>query len=203
MASDRILSSEGWYVDDVEVTDGSWQNVVAQTAPGTTSLTWRLPEVESDAACFRISMMAGECESTPGVRSAPFVILSGDPQDADGDGDGVPDLHDDCPEDANPDQADADGDGAGDVCDPCPADNPDDPDGDGVCQGSDNCPEDANPDQADADGDGLGDPCDPEVTCALFPGFFPDRYARCAMILLLLVSPFLLGVSRRTRPPCH
>jgi len=39
----------------------------------------------------------------------------------DGDGDGVGDVNDNCPSNANPDQADADGDGAGDACD-TPAD---------------------------------------------------------------------------------
>lgn len=39
----------------------------------------------------------------------------------DEDGDGVPDLADDCPGLANADQADGDGDGVGDACDPEPA----------------------------------------------------------------------------------
>ncbi|HEV8700923.1 MAG TPA: thrombospondin type 3 repeat-containing protein [Candidatus Polarisedimenticolia bacterium] len=38
----------------------------------------------------------------------------------DADGDGVDDLHDNCPLVANPDQLDTDQDGAGDACDPCP-----------------------------------------------------------------------------------
>lgn len=38
----------------------------------------------------------------------------------DGDGDGIPDGLDNCPELENPGQEDADGDGIGDVCDPCP-----------------------------------------------------------------------------------
>jgi hypothetical protein len=40
----------------------------------------------------------------------------------DQDGDGVPDLCDNCPAVPNPDQLDTDGDGLGDPCDPCPAD---------------------------------------------------------------------------------
>ncbi len=56
------------------------------------------------------------------------------------DGDGVPDVLDNCPAFANPTQADGDGDGAGDVCD--------------------NCPSAANADQADGDGDEWGDACD-------------------------------------------
>lgn len=35
----------------------------------------------------------------------------------DGDGDGIPDVCDNCPDDYNPDQADSDGNGIGDVCD--------------------------------------------------------------------------------------
>ena len=38
----------------------------------------------------------------------------------DTDGDGIPDIYDNCPFDYNPDQLDSDGDGFGDACDPCP-----------------------------------------------------------------------------------
>ncbi len=38
--------------------------------------------------------------------------------DFDSDGDGIPDIDDNCPHTANADQADADGDGIGDACDP-------------------------------------------------------------------------------------
>ncbi len=57
----------------------------------------------------------------------------------DGDGDGEPDLSDNCPRLANPDQADGDRDGIGDACD--------------------NCPSVVNPAQLDADGNGLGNAC--------------------------------------------
>ena len=82
---------------------------------------------------------------------------------ADSDGDSLGDACDNCANDANTDQADADGDGVGDACDNCQDDaNADqaDADGDGVGDACDNCPDDANADQADADGDGLGDACD-------------------------------------------
>jgi len=59
---------------------------------------------------------------------------------ADGDGDGVFDSDDNCPEVANSSQTDTDADGLGDLCD--------------------NCPDDANPTQADDDDDGVGDACD-------------------------------------------
>jgi hypothetical protein len=71
----------------------------------------------------------------------------------DQDKDGIWDHEDNCPWTFNPDQADGDGDGLGDVCD-------DDWDNDGVLNDDDNCPWTFNPDQADGDGDGLGDVCD-------------------------------------------
>jgi hypothetical protein len=73
----------------------------------------------------------------------------------DGDGDGVPDVFDNCANDYNPDQADLDGNGIGDACD-------DDIDGDGVLNHLDNCAYVVNPDQADSDRDGVGDACDPD-----------------------------------------
>jgi outer membrane protein OmpA-like peptidoglycan-associated protein len=110
----------------------------------------------------------------------------GDACDADDDGDGILEPHDNCPLAWNQDQANLDQDlcppgsdlcvpdDLGDACDP-------DQDGDGIptdyqandgnpgdhlcthlqavlCD--DNCPEAPNPDQADADGDGPGDACD-------------------------------------------
>ncbi|UCE17296.1 MAG: VCBS repeat-containing protein [Gemmatimonadota bacterium] len=58
----------------------------------------------------------------------------------DRDGDGIADIIDNCPDQANPGQADSDTDGVGDACD--------------------NCLDEYNPDQDDADGDTLGDACD-------------------------------------------
>lgn len=80
--------------------------------------------------------------------------------DLDGDGDGVADTDDNCPDRANVEQYDEDGDSFGDLCD--------------------FCPHIATPGQnADADGDEVGDPCDPQPTVAtemlvLFDGFHGD-----------------------------
>lgn len=99
------------------------------------------------------------------------------------DGDGIPNVDDNCPEFAsqnqadadedglgnkcdncryvsNPDQTDIDGDGIGDACDKCPNDPNNDIDGDGICGDVDNCPFVANGSQGDRDGDGLGNKCD-------------------------------------------
>ena len=79
------------------------------------------------------------------------------PPEDDGDGDGVADGDDNCPDDANADQADADQDGVGDVCDDTPL-GPDG-DGDGFPDVLDNCPTVPN-DGTDSDHDGIGDACD-------------------------------------------
>lgn len=69
--------------------------------------------------------------------------------------DGILDVDDNCPFDANASQADADGDGIGDACDAFT-----DRDGDGIKDQDDNCPTMENPDQLDTDHDGVGDLCD-------------------------------------------
>jgi len=73
--------------------------------------------------------------------------------DDDDDNDGVLDVNDNCPQQANTNQADNDNDGLGDACD-------NDDDDDGVLDGYDNCPLVYNPGQNDRDNDGLGDVCD-------------------------------------------
>ncbi len=73
-------------------------------------------------------------------------------QPNDRDGDGVPDLRDNCPTVPNPDQEDRNANRIGDACE--------DPDADGVLSAKDNCPAVPNPSQQDVDGDGKGDACD-------------------------------------------
>nr|XP_032519767.1 cartilage oligomeric matrix protein [Danaus plexippus plexippus] len=103
----------------------------------------------------------------------------GDSCDPDADGDGIPNVPDNCPLTPNPDQLDRDEDRSdkrGDACDNCPrrfnpgqedADNDGlgnvcdpDMDNDGIPNDHDNCPLVFNPQQEDMDGDGVGDLCD-------------------------------------------
>jgi hypothetical protein len=99
-----------------------------------------------------------------------------DPPPPDGDGDGVEDAADNCPEASNPDQLDSDGDGLGDTCDPEYSISPGDDDGDGKGDGEDNCQNIFNPGQEDGDSDGLGDACDTNIALTeppRFQGFEP------------------------------
>ena len=73
---------------------------------------------------------------------------------ADVDGDGVPDIRDNCVFVANSDQQDINSNGRGDTCD--------DFDQDGLINSKDNCPDNPNRDQKDEDSDGIGDLCDTE-----------------------------------------
>ncbi len=68
------------------------------------------------------------------------------------DGDGIPDVKDNCVSVPNSDQVDIDQNGRGDVCD--------DYDRDGIINIKDNCPSVPNYNQADTDVDGIGDTCD-------------------------------------------
>ncbi|MFN0144930.1 MAG: thrombospondin type 3 repeat-containing protein, partial [Dehalococcoidia bacterium] len=79
----------------------------------------------------------------------------------DTDGDGLPDVRDNCDDIDNPGQEDFILDGQGDLCD-------DDDDNDGVPDSSDNCPRfispsgEVSPSQNNFDGDSMGDICDPD-----------------------------------------
>jgi len=98
---------------------------------------------------------------------------------ADGDGDNVGDICDNCPDDANADQTDSDGDLLGDACD--------------------NCPNDYNPDQSDIDEDGIGDVCD--GCCEGMRGNVDGQFGETPNIadLVYLVDYMFFGGPA---PPC-
>lgn len=86
-------------------------------------------------------LLVAACDRAFGLDSTALVDAG-----IDSDGDGVPDLRDNCPSIPNADQSDLDGDGVGDVCDNCPLVENHPPVGEA---------------QADSDMDGVGDACDP------------------------------------------
>ncbi len=105
-----------------------------------------------------------------GTSNANVVVNTNSP---DGDGDGIADDEDNCPEMSNADQADLDNDGTGNVCD-------DDADGDGITNDVD-C-NDLNAGigltttwYADTDGDGFGDASDMVSACMQPTGYVVDN----------------------------
>ena len=108
---------------------------------------------------------------------------------ADIDGDGIPDIRDNCVSTSNADQADIDRDGLGDVCQ--------DFDRDGIPNAHDNCPNVPNVDQADQDGDGVGDVCDNEES-RLTEKYPFIRWAGIGFAALVIVS--LLGLTLVSKP---
>ena len=99
---------------------------------------------------------AGNLASAKDVVSIPATLSKSNPNYmiADVDGDGIPDIRDNCVSVANPDQLDVNNNNRGDVCD--------DFDQDGIMNIKDNCPDNPNLDQRDTDADGIGDVCDKE-----------------------------------------
>jgi len=108
-----------------------------------------------DNTVFRIVFHSDPSVVFEGAVVDDFQV-SGFQDDEDDDNDGVLDVDDNCPLQANADQADNDGDGLGDVCDP-------DDDNDGIPDSQDLCPLIPDPAQSDFDGDGIGDLCDPDI----------------------------------------
>jgi parallel beta-helix repeat protein len=129
-----------------------------------------------------------------------------DESEPDSDGDGTPDVCDNCPEDPNkvepgecgcgvPDtNDDKDADGIPDCIDTCPNEpdsNQMDTDVDGLGDACDNCPSVYNPVQQDNDNDGIGDACDPDKVPTL------SGWGLLIMTLLLLTG---LNIKFGRRP---
>ncbi|XP_078740467.1 thrombospondin-3-like isoform X1 [Lampetra fluviatilis] len=125
----------------------------------------------------------------------------GDACDNDIDGDGIPNILDNCPKVPNPLQTDRDGDSVGDACDSCPevsnptqtdsdsdlvgdiCDTNQDSDGDGHQDTRDNCPSVPNSSQLDTDNDGLGDECDHDDDNDGVPDYLPPGPDNCRLVV--------------------
>lgn len=128
--------------------------------PETAKIYWTYtPADQGSSAVYRSNLDGSNVQNLGVSAIAPRGIALG-PRSVeapvDSDGDGVPDVGDNCPNVFNPDQIDQDMDGLGNPCDS-------DLDGDGVLNNADNCSDLANPTQTDLDGDGIGDDCDNDV----------------------------------------
>lgn len=99
---------------------------------------------------------AGNLSSVEDVFVAPSISSVKNPNYsiADTDGDGTPDITDNCVAMVNPGQLDVNNNGVGDVCE--------DYDKDRIVNSEDNCPNNPNANQSDVDNDGIGDVCDKE-----------------------------------------
>jgi len=132
----------------------------------TTSYTYLGLTDGSHTFQVRATDASGNVDATPDSYTWTISI--------DTDGDGVPDVTDNCPLVPNADQLDTDGDGLGDACDP-------DDDNDTIPDVTDNCPLVPNTDQTDTDGDGIGDACESDTD----GDGIPDVTDNC----LLIVNP--------------
>jgi hypothetical protein len=131
----------------------TWDDVASNVNPNPNEDGWWIDDVEIDQVLTDPGTVTADAKDNSSLPGAPGP---------DGDGDGIRDVCDICPQVASQNGEDLDGDGAGDVCDSCPADPGStdgvDFDGDQLC--ADNCPFVYNPNQSDVDADGAGEGCD-------------------------------------------
>lgn len=134
---------------------------------------------------------AGDLASSQDVMVLPPVPTQSNPSYvmADTDGDGVPDIRDNCVTVTNPDQADINHNGRGDACD--------DFDRDGIINSLDNCPNFPNRDQFDADGDGIGDACD-KVESRITERYTWIPWAGIGFAFVVLIT--LFAITARSVP---
>jgi hypothetical protein len=154
-----------------------------------------VPVVTDDEGCIHVpieTVVAGTAHITAEISSTTGWLLIGRQtvQFDDADGDDIPDVDDeypndddrrDCDCDGQPDTvdpsdgADDDGDGIPNFCDRCAGiDDTLDGDCDGIADEIDNCPSASNPLQCDTDNDGFGNACDQD--CPNLYGLSPVNF---------------------------
>ncbi|MDD5041609.1 MAG: thrombospondin type 3 repeat-containing protein [Candidatus Peribacteraceae bacterium] len=148
----------------------------------------------------KVSAKVGEAGNLASAKDVMSIATDGSKPNpayriADSDGDGMPDVQDNCVAIANPDQQDLNSNGRGDVCD--------DFDQDGIINSKDNCENLPNRDQKDTDGDGIGDVCDTQesrVTERL--PWLP--WVGMGGAAIVLVTLFVITLrSSKSSPPSH
>ena len=144
-----------------QVNNGSTDNCGITTLVVTPS-TFTCANIGPNTVTLTATDASGNATSVTAIVTVSFDFtttsdndLDGAPDncDTDDDNDGILDVNDNCPLQANTNQADNDNDGIGNACD-------NDDDNDFVLDGYDNCPFIYNPSQQDVDNDGVGDICD-------------------------------------------
>jgi CSLREA domain-containing protein len=166
-ATVRITGNHSQAEDDLEFTNQNGISGSYDDASGTLTLTGATSLANYQTALRSVKYINSSSSPSTATRTVTFrvtddltaqsspatrdITLADAPDDDDGDG--VPDVSDNCPAAANAGQANNDGDAQGDACDS-------DDDNDTVADGSDNCPIVANADQANSYGDSRGDACE-------------------------------------------
>ena len=117
---------------------GEWTWNETCLAAETVAASGADPDLPAGGGLFYYLVSAvNACGESPitedGVGAPRFPAAPCAHRGADSDGDGIPDLADNCSAVSSPEQPDIDQDARGDACDPCPADPADDADGDGIC----------------------------------------------------------------------
>ncbi len=163
--TDSYLTYDGFFVDDIYPVEIYQNEQIVDPDLSDTSFAFTDHAVGDYYYKVRARDAQGQWSGFSSIVGTTVWQLEYICVDADGDGfgdPGHPENHcavDNCPSQFNPDQADGDGDGLGDLCDACPSDSVNDADADGICGDVDNCPDIANADQADANSDGTGNAC--------------------------------------------